>query len=143
MDFENPHPFSAVDVSVIIHATEDDNKILQSLTDLFCVHPSIFRRTVSLGHWGNRILLISGRLDGASAQRLIQKIWNSLNAIERDQVGKTQNSLIDDRGNLYVRLDKQRLCQGKISLSESDSVRFRFRPAGRFNINKKLNVSER
>jgi hypothetical protein len=37
----------------------------------------------------------------------------------------------DEKGNFYLRLDKQRMCQGKISLSEADAVRIRFRPIKR------------
>ncbi|HET7283946.1 MAG TPA: RNA-binding domain-containing protein, partial [Nitrososphaeraceae archaeon] len=39
---------------------------------------------------------------------------------------------IDEKGNLYIRLDKQRICNGKVSLSESDSIRVRFRPVRRY-----------
>ena len=143
MDFENPPPFSSADVSVIIHATEDDNKIVESLSYAICVHPSVFRATTSIGHWGNRIMLITGKFEDAAAKQLFQKIWNSLNSMERAQVAKLQDSLIDDKGNLYVRLNKQRLCQKRIALSESDSVRFRFRHPSRFKIDKKRDLSER
>jgi RNA-binding protein len=74
MDFENPPQFSAADVSVIIHATEDDNKIIESLSNAICVHPSVFQPTGSIGHWGNRILLITGKFEGAAAKQLFQKI---------------------------------------------------------------------
>jgi hypothetical protein len=66
-----------------------------------------------------------------------------LNSMEKAQVAKSQDSLIDDKGNLYVRLNKQRLCQKRISLSESDSVRFQFRHPSRFKIDKKRDLSER
>jgi RNA-binding protein len=143
MDFENPPPFSSADVSVIIHATEDDNKIIESLSHTISVHPSVFRLTTSIGHWGNRILLINGKFEGAVAKQLFENIWNSLNSMEKTQVAKSQDSLVDDKGNLYVRLNKQRLCQKRISLSESDSVRFRFRHARRYKMDEKRNLSER
>jgi RNA binding exosome subunit len=38
----------------------------------------------------------------------------------------------DEKGNLYLRLDKQRLCQGKISVSTGDSIRIKFRPVKRY-----------
>ena len=30
---------------------------------------------------------------------------------------------VDSKGNLYIRLDKQRLCLGRVNLSEKDPVR--------------------
>ena len=143
MDFENPPPFSAVDISVIIHATEDKNKVLESLSTILCVHPNKFRHTESIGHWGNRILLITGRLESTEANKLIQKILDSLNSMEREQLSNSFHSFIDEKGNLYLRLDKQRVCQKRISLSESDSVRFRFRPTRRFKMDRNQGYLER
>ena len=85
MDFEKPPSFSAVDISVIIHATEDENKVLESLSTILCVHPNKFRHMESIGHWGNRIILTTGRLESAEANTLIKKILNSLNSMEREQ----------------------------------------------------------
>ena len=143
MDFENPPSFSAVDISVIIHATEDKNKVLESLSTILCVHPNKFRHTESIGHWGNRILLITGRLESTEANKLIQKILDSLNSMEREQLSNSFQSFIDEKGNLYLRLDKQRVCQKRISLSESDSVRFRFRPTRRFKMDRNQSYLER
>ncbi|MGH9890335.1 MAG: RNA-binding domain-containing protein, partial [Nitrososphaeraceae archaeon] len=65
-----------------------------------------------------------------------QKILSSLSSAERDQFSNSSHSLIDEKGNLYLRLDKQRICQGRISLSESDSIRVKFKRVMRFNGNR-------
>lgn len=37
MDLEKAHPFSAADVSIIIHATEDENKILDAIGSILSI----------------------------------------------------------------------------------------------------------
>lgn len=143
MDFEKPPPFSAVDISVIIHATEDENKVLESLSTILCIHPNKFQHTESIGHWGNRIVLTTGRLESADANTLVQKILNSLNSMERGRLSTSLQSFLDEKGNLYLRLDKQRICQKRISLAESDSVRLRFRPTRRFKMDRNQGYLER
>jgi RNA binding exosome subunit len=135
MDIEKLPSFSAADVSVIIHATEDKNKILESLCSIFSIDANRFRYTELIGHWGNRISLLTGSLGSAEANRLIQKILLSLSAVEKNHLLSSSHSFIDDKGNLYLRLDKQRICQKRISLSETDSIRLRFRPARQFKVN--------
>lgn len=135
MDFEKLPPFSAADVSIIIHATEDTNKILESVCGIFSIDANRFRHTELIGHWGNRISLLTGSLESAEANRLVQKILLSLSSVEKNHLLSSSHSFIDDKGNLYLRLDKQRICQKRISLSETDSIRLRFKPVRRFKVN--------
>jgi RNA-binding protein len=135
MDFGKLPSFSAADVSIIIHATEDKNKILESICDIFCIDANRFRHTELIGHWGNRISLLTGNLESAEANRLVKKILLSLSSVEKNQLLSSSHSFIDEKGNLYLRLDKQRICQKRISLSERDSIRLRFKPARRFKVN--------
>ena len=135
MHLEKLPLFSAADVRIIIHATEDKNKVLESICGIFCIDADRFRHTELVGHWGNRILLLTGSLESAEANRLIQKILLSLSSVEKNQLSSSSHSFIDEKGNLYLRLDKQRICQKRISLSETDSIRLRFRPARQFKVN--------
>jgi RNA binding exosome subunit len=135
MDFEKLPSFFAADVSVIIHATEDKNKILESICSIFSIDANRFRHTELVGHWGNRISLLTGSLESVEANRLVQKILLSLSSVEKNQLLTSSHSFIDEKGNLYLRLDKQRICQKRISLSETDSIRLRFKPARRFKVN--------
>ena len=135
MDFEKLPQFSAADISIIIHATEDKNKILESFCGIFFIDVSRFRNIELMGHWGNRISLLTGSLESAEANRLVQKILLSLSSVEKNHLSSSLHAFIDDKGNLYLRLDKQRICQKRISLSETDSIRLRFKPARRFRVN--------
>lgn len=112
--------FSAVEISIIIHATEDKDKILRSLNALLGIPANSFFVGVASGHWQNQILFLTSHLDERHANELYSKINNVLSA----ESGLT--NLLDKKGNLYIRLDKQALCKGRLALLERDSVRVKF-----------------
>jgi RNA-binding protein len=133
MDSEKARQFSTADVSIVIHATEDENRILDAINSTLSINADKFRHMESTGHWKNKILLLTGNLESQEANVLAQKILSSLSSVERDQISTSYDSSIDEKGNLYLRLDKQGVCQGRISLSESDSIRVKLRPVMRFS----------
>lgn len=123
---------SSAEINVLVHATENENKILHSINNVLSVSAEKFSHSVSEGHWGNRILLLTAIIDGQSAKDLVVKIMSSLNSNDKHLLSNLFDKYIDEKGNLYIRLDKQRICNGKVSLSESDSIRVRFRPVRRY-----------
>jgi RNA-binding protein len=121
--------FSAAEINIIIHATENENKILQSVNDVLLIPVQKFSTISSNGHFRNKILLLRANiLDSQQANFLALKIISSLKDYERNQFMTFLEEYTDEKGNLYIRLDKQRICRGKVSLSESDSIKIRFRP---------------
>jgi RNA binding exosome subunit len=114
--------FSAAEIKIIVHATEEKDSILEHINSALNVPPDSFSTVKTQGHWGNEILLLSGILSKNEANSLYRKVEASL--LENyDEL----SNFYDEKGNLYVRLDKQRLCRGKLSISENDSIRIRFR----------------
>ena len=125
----NDAGFSAAEINIIIHATENENKILQSVNDVLLIPVQKFSTIISNGHFGNKILLLRANIpDSQQANFLALKIVCTLKSYERDQFMTFLERYIDEKGNLYIRLDKQGICRGKVLLSESDSIKIRFRP---------------
>jgi RNA-binding protein len=112
--------FSAAEISIIIHATEDKDKILRSLDALLGIPANSFFVGVASGHWQNQILFLTCRLDERHANELYLKINNLLSE------ESALTNLFDKKRNLYIRLDKQALCKGRLALLERDSVRIKF-----------------
>ncbi len=115
--------FSSAEIRIIVHATEDRDKILEHLNRTLSVPPHNFSTIVTEGHWGNKILLLTAILSKNEANSLYMKVRTYLNKNYSEL-----SNFIDEKGNLYIRLDKQRICRGKVSLSDGDSVRIKFRP---------------
>ena len=124
--------FSTAEISIIVHATENQDKVLQSINDVLSISPERFSSNTSEGHWGNKIILLSAVITTAEANSLISKILSTLNKIDRHSLSDFFDNYIDEKGNLYIRLDKQRICQGRTSLSDNDSIRIRLRPVRKY-----------
>jgi RNA-binding protein len=124
--------FSAAEINLLLHATEDGNKVLQSIQDLLSVPSEGFSSTPSEGHYKNKILLLKALLSSQEAGELAIRIMSLLNSSDRERLSRALPEYSDEKGNLYLRLDKQRVCQGKVSLSETDAIRIRFKPVKRY-----------
>jgi RNA binding exosome subunit len=132
MTSEDNIRFSTAEINIIIHATENQDKILQSINDVLYISPDRFFSTSSEGHWGNKILLLSAIIGSNEANSLLATILSRLNKIDRHSLSDFFDNYIDEKGNLYIRLDKQRICQGRTSLSDTDSIRIRLRPVRKY-----------
>jgi RNA-binding protein len=124
--------FSAAELNLVLHATEDEGKVLKSIQDVLMVPAERFSSQPSEGHYKNRISLLKATLSSQEAGDLALRVMSLLNSMDKDQLSRNLHEYSDERGNLYLRLDKQRMCQGKVSLSEIDAIRIRFKPVKRF-----------
>lgn len=124
--------FSAAEVDLLLHATEDSGKVLQSIQDTLAVPSERFSASPSEGHYKNKILLLKAMLASQEAGELALRIMSRLNSSDREHLSSSLDEYSDEKGHLYLRLDKQRVCQGKVSLSETDAIRIRFKPVKRY-----------
>ena len=126
--------FSSVEISILIHATESENKILKSLLEF--INRSIdtvkIKHIKTEGHWKNPIIRLI-----ISINYEVDKIYNKLyeQLIEicgEDDANEYIKANTDRKEYLFTRLDKQKLCNGIIMLSDRDSVRMVFKKLGKF-----------
>ncbi|MEW5841419.1 RNA-binding domain-containing protein [Nitrososphaera sp.] len=124
--------FSGAEVNLVLHATEDREKVLAAVEAALGV--SGFEEEASEGHFGNRILLLRANVaNSRQAGELFARIASALNSPDRQHLADYIDEYSDERGNLYLRLDKQRLCSnGRVALAESDAVRIKFKPVRRY-----------
>jgi RNA binding exosome subunit len=126
--------FSSVEISILIHATESENKILKSLLEF--INRSIdtvkIKRIKTEGHWKNPIirLIISINYE---VDKIYDKLYEQLIEIcGEDDANEYIKTNTDRKEYLFTRLDKQKLCNGIIMLSDRDSVRMVFKKLGKF-----------
>jgi RNA-binding protein len=124
--------FSAAEVNLVLHATEDGGKVLHAIEDVLLLQSELFSSSPSDGHHKNKILLLKAILSSHEAGKLASRIISHLNSVDREQLSRLLDEYSDEKGNLYIRLDKQSICQGRVSLSETDAIRIRFRPVKRY-----------
>jgi len=124
--------FSAAEVNVVLHATEDIGKVLLSIQNVLSVPSERFSSLPTQGHYKNKILLVKANLSSQEAGLLAIHILSLLNSSDREHLSSLLAEYSDEKGNLYFRLDKQRICHGKVSLSETDAIRLKFKPVKRY-----------
>jgi RNA-binding protein len=124
--------FSGAEIKVVLHATESEDKILRSINEVLSVPPDRFTIECFEGHWGNKLCLMTATLSSPEANTLAIKVVSLLTVIDISELANSFSKYMDEKGSLYIRLDKQRICRGKLSLSASDSIRIRFKPVRRY-----------
>jgi RNA-binding protein len=124
--------FSAAEINLVLHATEDGSKVLQAIEDVVLVPTDRFTSSSSEGHYKNKIILHKAILSSQEAGSLAKRIISLLNSADREHLSRFIRDYSDEKGNLYIRLDKQRMCLGRVSLSEADAIRIRFKPVKRY-----------
>jgi len=132
MDSKEQVRFSSAEISLVVHATENKDNILESIAAGISINQERFKEQTHEGHFGNKIVLMTAILTSQEANNLAVKLLSDLNSTDRSSLLNNFSQYIDDRGNLYLRLDKQKLCKGRIALADGDSIRVRFKPVRRY-----------
>jgi RNA-binding protein len=112
---------------IVIHATEDKDKILDAVLFNLEIPKEKFQEIESEGHWGNKIVRLITEINKKDTQILIEKILKKISFIDRNNLLSNLDKHIDDKGNLFLRLDKQRICRNKISLSDTEGIKIKFK----------------
>ena len=126
--------FSSLDISILVHATEDENKILNHVLENFRLSTNVVTidRVKTEGHWKNPILrlIIS---TSSNIERLYTDLYDQLRInYGFEDLDKYLKNNLDEKGSIYIRLDKQKLCAKALFLSDTDAVRMIFKKKGKF-----------
>lgn len=122
------------EIRIIVHATEDMDKILSSISEVLKIDiekEMISRRDLS-GHYGNPITYMSIKLDDEDIKNLFYVFKKSMSPNQLSEFLSTLDDYMD-RSVLYIRIDKQKLCEGILRLVEEDPIKIIIR-----NINKNV-----
>ena len=109
-------------IEIIVHATEDYQKISDSLCDMFEIESSEITKKEFSGHFGNPILMLHIQMKNKRAGELIKKF---VSTISRDDV-KGLLADMDERisdSTLYLRFSKQNFVKKTLTFQEKDPVR--------------------
>lgn len=114
-------------IYIVIHATEDKHKILDVVLFNLEIPKEKFEEIESEGHWGNKIVRLITEINKKDTQILLEIILKKISFIDRNNLLSNLDKHIDDKGNLFLRLDKQRICRNKISLSDTEGIKIKFK----------------
>ncbi len=61
-------------ISVVIHATEDKDKVISKIVKVLSLNSARFQEINTRGHWGNQIVLLNLSLGQSHAGKIIKTI---------------------------------------------------------------------
>ncbi len=112
-----------VNVSAVVHSTEDMEKVGEAMAELF---PFEFEIEVSRakGHYGNELTFLEVELkDRKKIREFLRYIFERLkDSGELDYLKETLEDRIDAGNVLHLRFDKQRAYLGELILGSSDPI---------------------
>ena len=113
---------TVIKIDLILHATEDFQKIADTLNDLFGIENDEITKHEVPGHFGNLILMLHMDLKKKRADQFIKKL---ISLITRDVI-MTLLTNIEERifeSSLYIRFSKQNFVKKILTLEEKDPIR--------------------
>ena len=113
-----------VTVEVIIHATEDRKKILDSIFELFEIKEEEFTEERLVGHFENPILLLKTKLTKKRAQEFIHKIISKISKVQIKEFFDNIDMHFEG-SSLFLRIGKQDIIRKTINIQQNDAMKIK------------------
>jgi len=118
-------PIAYIDIRVFAHATEDPDKVQTAVRNLLpkqLTETLIFEKQSCAGHHGNSIILFTSKLtDKKLLPKALEKIGEDLGALDKEELDR-DIKLHLEKGNMYLRFDKQSAFLGSLKLTQNDPI---------------------
>ncbi|MFC6614442.1 RNA-binding protein [Halopenitus salinus] len=113
-------PLHYVDLRTFSYATEDEKRVRQAL-ETFLPEDASIDRAESVGHHGDRIVVLSARVENADDMRHVLDRFGELDDLDR--VIEELDDRVDDNCSFFCRLDKQAAFRGDVRLGPGITLR--------------------
>jgi hypothetical protein len=117
-----------IDIRVFAHATEDPERVLTATRNALpkeSIDAVTFRKSNLTGHHGNPITLYETKIkEKKLVKAAFEKLCSGLSALDKETLRNEVKQHLD-KGNLYVRLDKQSAYLNELKLSSTDPIHLR------------------
>lgn len=110
-----------VSYRTFVYGTEDEEKVVSALTHIF---PTILpEKEINEDAYGNKIIVLSNRITKKRSIRdFISFLNENLSGEDKNTIKKELSQRIDEKGNMFLRFDKQDAYDENIKLSYSGDV---------------------
>ena len=109
---------------VIIHATEDKKKILDSIDELFEIKEQEFIEEKLSGHFGNPILLLKVRIYKKRAEGFLKKLISKISKLQMNEFLQEIDMHFED-SSLFLRVGKQDIIRKSVSFQQNDAIKIK------------------
>ena len=113
-------PLHYLDLRAFCYGTEDEDRVEGALRTLLPEDFDVERMT-SEGHHGDRIVVLSARVERADEMRHVLSRLREAGVL--DAIDDELDERLDDNNSLFVHLDKQAAARGDVRLGEGIALR--------------------
>ena len=111
-----------VKIKSILHATENESKVLEKLEDVFHIEQKNFQIEEIPGHLNNPILLISSKLKKRSAENFVSVFFSKIKKTDFQEIFDNVEDYVTSSG-LSLRISKQKLISEILTISKEDTIK--------------------
>jgi RNA binding exosome subunit len=111
-----------VKINSILHATENESKVLEKLEDVFNIERKNFQIEEIPGHFNNPILLISSKLKKRSAENFVSVFFSKIKKTDFQEIFDNIEDYVTSSG-LSLRISKQKLISEILTISKEDTIK--------------------
>ena len=132
--------FASAEIELVIHATEDRQKVLLSIENILGIRPDEFATNGVKGHFGNEILRLKANINGRKATEIAYRIAGMMSDTDRTYMHDNFDLYVDEKNSLYIRISKQKLFERRVVLSQTDSLKVKLRTVRRFQREREIEI---
>ena len=112
-----------------VYGTEDEEKVITAISYLFS--NSLPEKSINEDHFGNKIIVLTDKITKKRTNKDIIAFLNeNLSEEDKNTIKNELNRRMDDKGNLFLRFDKQLAYDEKLKLTYSgDAIHVRIKIA--------------
>ena len=111
-----------VRINLILHATENENKVLEKLENIFGIEQKKFQIEEIPGHFNNPILLISSKLKKKTAENFLRVFFSKMKKTDFQEIFDNVEDYVISSG-LSLRVSKQKLISEVLTISKEDAIK--------------------
>ncbi|WP_302080862.1 RNA-binding protein [Salinibaculum rarum] len=115
-------PFHYFDLRAFCYVTEDDKRVEDALRT-FLPEEFEIQRAESAGHYGDRILVLSARVERSREMQTVLDSLGDLGADELDRVQAELDERVNENCAFFLTLDKQAAYNGEVALGDGITLR--------------------
>ncbi|QSG15294.1 RNA-binding protein [Halapricum desulfuricans] len=115
-------PFHYIDLRAFCYATEDEKRVTEALRTLLPEEFDI-QRMENEGHHGDRIVVLSARVENADDMRVVLDQLGELPAEQRQRLLDELDERVTDNTELFLTLEKQAAFGGDVRLGDGITIR--------------------
>jgi hypothetical protein len=104
-----------LEAEVFAYESESKQKVLQALLNLFPFKDAV-REELLKGAFGTKIVVFRGKVSKDKVKKFFSNLKKRLSKAAREEVISEVEERVDERGNLFLRFDKQEAFLGRASL---------------------------